>query len=572
MTDPATIAGTTAVRDNEQNLRRLGFYQGISKGLDALRNQLAPSRRWLDTLDYGLSRDPDAWRKIRRDPVLGKAISFRLKSVAASEWHVEAADRRSRVLVPYFETLIKLCPNLTAAKLALAQAVMTGRGALKVYDGNVRMKMEGDTEVRDWWFPGFLGHIGHLQLRREWAPVTRTNEHGEVIEDRDYYWTTPNLTQPAQPWLRIEPEQEPRYVFFIYNDDSGSIGYGTPDLDMVYMSWYAKTHLWEMLLRHADRYGVPLTVIKTDANQHVGSDEGVGFMTPEDKAAQLLAVFEKMRAGNLMVLDRLDEFATVELEESVGIVNLMEYCDRVGVEAVLASSRPTGGSKDGGSYNLGMVEKQSTDEYIQYDRTGLEEAFQKLIRLIWEKNQHNFRAIQTPVKQGANGYTGGEFLFTLNPPLFRLRDKAAEPSLDALLALIQAGLPVRKADVYKAAGVTQPDADDDVVSAPGAGPGMEGVGAPGLNGPATDIFGNPASAPHDSIPADGITLAEVPAQQREEMAEYQREAREARQTFVDRMSAARAILKESRDAHAGNASMVAGLRARGVPPGVPVAK
>lgn len=478
--------------------RRPAFYQAMPATMQAVATQLHPGRVHIDPPDWAKSKDAEIWRKILRDPVIFKAVQIRMHAVASAEWYFEAADRKSRALVPYFEAIFNRIPNFAQARLALASGIFEGRAWLKVYSAEKKFSVEDD-DPRMWWYAGWLGHIGADAIRREFREEIITDENGARIPKREYYWSTLDPTLNGGTYLEVDRDQLPWYLKFSYRDDQHSLGYGNGILDAIYVYWKAKTHILENLFDGIGRFGTPWIWAAIDQASSLGNSLGNEHLDPEDKAQALLTVLGKMTAGKIIVTDAKDKIDLVHMD-GVGLQamrEMLDYCDSALVSCILGSGKPFGEGDQGGSYALGAVQERTTDDLLRFDRDGAEEALQQLVDLTFQMNVSNFSKIQDGE---------GRFLHTLNPPRIRLRDVSKGRSPDMLAMALQLGAPVLKREVYETLNFTMPDAGDDVFNPPGAGGEV-----PGQGGPAQDLMGNPTLGPADTTPDDGLRMSEATA-------------------------------------------------------------
>lgn len=486
----------SVVRDSHGAKRRRGYYQAVPESLAQLRQQMSRGRRWLDDPSYAKRKDKKAWRRMQLYPVLYHAAQIRMHNVAVAEWYLEPGDSDSRALVPIFKHLIEKIPNFRQAILALAHGIFEGRSWLKTLFTNQRFRVDGDELVREWEYPAYLGHISADAIKREKIPRTRTDETGDRINDEEYYWTTLEPGVENGTFLRVEKEQEPFYIKFTYHDDQFTYGYGSPLIDALYMPWYNAVTLEENILRYTGKWGDPPVICKIDPNNLVGDDQGIGMEDPETHAANIIATIQKMVAGNIVVVGKDDDvqFITPDGKSVEQMIALKNYYDKQIMDTILGASLQAGAASDVGSNARAQVERATQDDMLMFDILQMEEALQQLVTLLFQANV-NTLAEMTDEQ--------GRMLHLMTPPKFRFRKTGSEITPDTVIGAQEAGLAVLRSEAYKAFGLTQPDADDDVVNPPGAGGEI-----PGEGGPAVDVFGNETLGPADSVPGDGIRMSE----------------------------------------------------------------
>lgn len=480
------------LRDSQGVLREPALHQAIYGPLARLASQLADGRKYIDPPHFAKSRNREIVRLVMRDAVFFKAITQRLHEVAGSEWFLEAPDRESRAAIPYMEALLQQTPHFTNARYNLyASGVLEGIGALKICGARKRMKIAPDGIVRNWWHVGFLGHIPGDAIGREWTTEPMVDEEGPW-EKREYYWKTLDLERKR--WLRVHRDQERWYAILQYHDDGYSLSHGQPLLDSLYFYWHAKTHIMKFLLQGVERYAVPWILARIKGFRSMGNDSGPGFEGSSTRAAMLLDMFERARAGNVLILDAEDEAEVLDFngEAANGLIGLLSYFDNAAVSAILGSLLPSGQGESVGSLARAEVERQQQAALLRYDRDALEEALQHVVRVIWEENRANFAGIKSP---------SGAYIAAMQCPRIRLRERPL--TLTDALEVLNSGQPLLRREFYKAAGFTMPDDGDDVVG------GQQGLLAEQLAAAAAQAGDPNAGAMLPPLPEDdGLQASE----------------------------------------------------------------
>lgn len=482
---------TNGVRDGSGIRRKPALFQATSPLLDRLRTMLGAGRYWIEPTEFAKLKDRDILTKVLRDPVIYAKVQQRLHIAAAAEWYFEPADRYSRPLVPYFTAIFQRIPNFAQSRRAVCLAILEGIGFLRMSGKTASFCINGKPETqKTWWYPGYLSHISADGIRREVRYEKVAMEDGSVWEKPEYYWTT--FDAPSGQFLEVPREMEDWYVKFIYHDDHSTYGFGRSMLDALYIYAHAKTQIFRDMVQGAGKFGRPWLHVRIPAGELAADDDlGSGMLTNEELAASLVTQMKKMEGGNLLVTDSRVQITPLDFngEAARGLIEILNYLDKIITEAILGASMPTGGGEEG-SYARAAVERMTTSDLLRFDRIALEESLQTLVGAVWKYNTKNFAGLMAP---------DGSFLSSMIPPTLRLRDHGEKPDPANVQLALSLGLPVDREEAYKAFGLRQPDADDDVIQPPGAGGAV-----PGLDGPAVDLHGNPTRGANETVEGDGV--------------------------------------------------------------------
>ncbi len=431
--------------------------------------------------DFALSRPADGDElldKLRRDPVVAKALQQRLATVAACDWYLEAPNAASAKLVPYFEALLGKLERFTEARLLLGRAVFEGMRWAKMRGRVATLDLLGEGRPLKWWVCERLADVDKRRLRLDWEDAAKSVDDGGTMrsasphsasrlnddnanaqqqqQQRRYVWRLYDPT--ADRWHRVaHPEH---FVRHRLQRDEASLGYGRGLLESLAVYWQAKTTLFAYMCEGAERFAYPWIIARIAPGSETAhnTDLGAGFVTAEQRAEALLDALEQMRKASVLVLDQEDDVETVDLsgEGNRLILDLVRYVDRCMVELILGSSLPYGGSSDGdaGSFARAKVEKETSADLLAFDREALEDTLTRdLVGALWRYNQPAFAALG---------------LDHLEPPRLRLGVKSKRDPREAMEIIERAariGLPLDAAEVYDALGLTRPSGGADVLFA-----------------------------------------------------------------------------------------------------------
>ncbi len=420
-----------------------------------LRQRLAPTQPGVIDPDPALQSEQELIERVRRDPVIAKAINQRLHYVAACDWFLESPDPASRQLLPYFEALIRRLDRFAGARLNLARAVFEGTRWARMVGNTGQLELAGSGRPLRWWWCEQLVDIDKRRLRldREDKPAdTEPGETPPATPPGRWFW---NLYDPlADTWRRVEHPEH--YVRHACSLDEGSLGYGRGLLESIYFYWRAKTTLFSYMCEGAERFAFPWIIARIGAAGSASLDASLGapFLTADERADALVQALERMRRASVLVLDAEDNVETIDLSgEGNGLIlDLVRYVDRCLVEVILGSSMPTGSGSAGGSLARARVERESTDDLLQFDREALEETLTRdFIGALWRYNRPAFTELG---------------LQHLSPPLLRLGTRPRsrpDQAVDLIERCARIGVPLLASEVYKAIGFMPPATAPDIL-------------------------------------------------------------------------------------------------------------
>lgn len=424
--------------------------------------------------DYALSKEPDPYEKVRKDPVIAAAIEDRLHGIAGAHWKWEPASDRieDKAVANIFEEITKRCENFLESRYELAQAVILNRSYGYMEGGRV-WEAFGDRPVQNWWCPTRITDIDRRRFR--YAPFHYRNpETGEpeFIVNLELFSIT------RQRWETVgNPEW---FIQHIYANEEARLGYGRGLLECIYFYHYAKTIVIREGLSALEKFARGILVGRIDGLRNGSKDR-----TNAQVQAAFQDVLQNMMARHVITMDKNDEVDVLDGSASgnAQITEFLRYFDEAIIRVVTGSVLPMGSNSDVGSNARSTTEDQRTEILYQYDRQLMDASITKCLGgKIWAYNRAQFAAA---------GLGGARM-----PAFQTIQERKEDHKLNAEVAtlMINAGLPLRLDEVYKRTGWTRPGPDDETIEraaqmpfdpmggAPGGMPGGEGGGFPGGKG------------------------------------------------------------------------------------------
>jgi hypothetical protein len=409
--------------------------------------------------DYALSREPDIYEKVRRDPIIAQAIEDRTPSIASKNWHCDARrperddDAKAAAIM---EDLLRSIFRFSEGRHELALAVILAR-AYAFVETRREVRAFADGPALRWLVPTRLRGIDRRRVRI--VPKRVRDEEGRVRLS-----TFLELYSPERMvWDAISrPEL---FVKHVYQDEEARLGHGRGLLEAIYFWWWSKGIALREGLQGLEKWAQGLTVVRVDGMRKTKSSN------PNSTLAQAwLDAIEDSRARHAIVADKEDEI-DVKFPGGQGndlVIKIVEYLDDGITRLLSGSARPLGGG-DAGSLDSGgqaKVEEDTSEGVVQYDRGLLDETISRdLVGLVWRLNRPNW------VEMG---------LGEAECPIFSSeQQKREDPELGANVAAtaLGAGIPLVKEEVYRKIGYSVPKDGDEVIEPAAVG---AGVGTPGL--------------------------------------------------------------------------------------------
>jgi phage gp29-like protein len=398
-------------------------------------------RDWVYDPSFALASDWDIYQKVMRDPVAAHAIRYRKHMVAGTEWRIEPASDRTKDkrAAEIIEDILDSIHNFTDARIRIADSIFTGSSYAFIC-GEKTTKSVGGSEQREWWCPYNLKDVDRRRFRRVYNR-----------EELRHYWEFWSVEKSE--WEELEnPEW---FIHSVYDDVESSLGYGRGLLDTLYQFQACKARILQDSMAASERYGQGFLTVGVDNmrgpdGRPVAGEDNSGTTIAQEWSTEL----EKHKARHILVHDARDE---VKMINGFGegyqmLTKLIEYFDTSMVTAVLGSNLPTTADR-GGSYAMAVVQADSSEALIQADRLRIsDEITRDLIGACWRYNYANLVA---------------EGLGDAKMPRFRIVNQKKEDPKEAaptIERLLNAGIELRKDEVYRKTGFTMPMPEDDTIS------------------------------------------------------------------------------------------------------------
>lgn len=425
---------------------------------------------WIPDPSFALSRDPEVWQKIRRDPEVDGAIAERLHMVAGRPRHAVPFDdgEKFEMAAQVTNGALKRVRRLADGQMQLAKAVMLGRAYGYVEGRRKRCELVPGMGERDWWVPTRIRNIDRLRIRFITREVSgRLRTFPEVYDINRSRWVVlPDLG---------------RVVQMVYDDEEASLGYGRGMLESIFYYHYAKGVLLREGLNGAERFGQGTLVYKYQRESFAQVDTDTG-----DVVTKGLAVLRDLTSRNQAAIPDGDEIESID-PPSTGsdiIHRLLVYLDESMRRRITGSLLPGGGGSSTGSLARAQVEAENTEGIVAYDQGLLDDALTHgLIGTFWRLNLPILRGF------GLDEY----HMPKLEAKVEEIIDPEGFSTVVKNVWSANPDTPIRRDEFYKKLGLSAPDDNDDVITAPRREMAMAGVGA---GGPGED-------EPDDQRRADG---------------------------------------------------------------------
>lgn len=409
--------------------------------------------------DYALSRDPETYERLRRDPVVSFAIRLRKLLASGTDWYLEAASTKAedRKILKIFEELLKRLEHFTLARFNLAEAIIAGSRWGHIEGEEMELQI-GDLPPMKWWVPVRIRDIDKRRLRQQTAKVTTTTRkvlyrgaNGELVEQelpfvtKEWSW---QIYRPLnQQWEDIDREE---YIRHVSDDREDTLGFGGGLASEIYTYWYAKEVVLQYGLQFLERWAQGLVVAHVDTFR----DGQASNPTSTQRMTDWLNVMKKMRSEHVLIADAKDRLDVKDAPTGgwMAAMQALEYLDGSIRVCVLGASLPTSKDAKGGSYAMAEVQQGVSDLLGRFDRTGEDETIRRdLLGWIWRKNRRNFMELS---------------LDHCTVPYFRIREDRREDHeirANVLLKCRQAGMEIRRDEAYAQTGFSPPAKGDEIL-------------------------------------------------------------------------------------------------------------
>lgn len=376
--------------------------------------------------------------------------------IAGTDWTVQPGDdtQPSKLLASIVEDAIKHVARLIEARYELAQAIVTSRSFAYINTQEKKCRL-GGLDAMDWVVPTFLDDIDRRRLRL--VPVWEGEGENRTLRTEWEMWS---ITRDRHEKL-AHPEY---FVKFIAQDEEARIGHGRGLLEGIYFYHFAKTTILKEGLQGISRWAQGTLVAKVDGIREASDDR-----TNDNLVTDWVDALTDMKARHSIIVDKLDDVTllTGGMEGYQMVRDMLDYLDSGLTRYILGSLLPTGGGADKGSLARAYVEEQSRELLIRHDRMLLDEVISRdVIGLFLRLNRRVIRSLG---------------LMDAAPPKFQSlaeRDEDPKETVTTIATALSAGIPLKKAEVYKKIRFTVPGPEDDIFERVAAAAGAELPGFP----------------------------------------------------------------------------------------------
>jgi hypothetical protein len=406
-------------------------------------------------VDYALAKDPDIYEKVRRDPVIAKAIDMRLHGVAGRNWRCVPGgeDPASKLVAKMCEEALKGIRRFGETRYELASAIIRGL-SFGYIEGERKLDSLAETAPMEWWLPKRIQDVDRRRFRR--VPIWTGEGRARKLRVE---WQM--FSVESGDWLALE---HPEYFIKVtYNDEEARLGYGRGLLEAMYFYHWIKGEILKEGLHGIKKWARGNTIAKIDGLTPGSAAEGSGSDDRTNDAVKqaFIDALKRQEEEHILVVAKGDE---VEHHETSGtghqlVMETIAYLDGALVSLILGSQLPFGGAEGVGSNARAETELDVHESLIQFDRDKIDEDITNdLIGLWCTLNATNFREL---------GLGGARM-----PKFQTVQEKRKDTQKNA--AVIQtanaAGIDLRRDEVYEKIEFTPPQEGDEVIAGRQAAP------------------------------------------------------------------------------------------------------
>lgn len=387
-----------------------------------LLSSFLPNNRIL-TIENAIFEEPDIWYEVQLDASFRHSIDFARKLIIGSGHSFEpfSSSKKNRDIAAIYEKLFKKIRNFRKLLLACSEFAIRGESYAYPNFASFPLDVLENGVVLDWICAEEIKHIDRYRIRKY------------TTEDFDVDYRIYSLKE--RNWVDLTPDQERALIYFNNSSEEGRFTYGNPLLEAIHVCYYCKKILQQELLNAIERYGQGLLVYKNPPLQE-GSDTQTASAV-QRQVMDMLAKVKSRHVANIPLGHEL-QMLTVDLNGVNALQAGIDYYDQqVRMLCLGAELSVTSGST--GSYNQAVTHQETTYHNADYSREVMSEAFTNtLIPLIWEYNEHNWKALGL--------WDGGE------PPRFVLHGKNQMSPKDWAeilpVAMNELKMEISKAEAY----------------------------------------------------------------------------------------------------------------------------
>lgn len=412
----------------------------------------AAGGRLYDT-SFALGMDPAFDEAMRRDPVVLQAINDRLASVAGKSWTVQPAsdDEDDKRMSSIIESLLRRIRDFRSARRNLAHAIFDARSYAEVHGDRKFVKLpardrKSEPETAPMWVPRRMQDIGAKRMR--WGILAGGQTQLQYA------------SIPSGEWRPVDTSAH-MLVSVCYDNREASLGYGRGLREGCYFYMWAKELALREGLQGLERWAQGMVVAKIDSKLGGKLDKESAAV-----AAEYLDILRKHRGrfGGIAI-DKQDE---VDVKWPTGsgqamVTEFVRMMDDALTRLITGALLPSGGGGQVGSLARAEEEGSTIERVTQLDRDVIDEALtHDLIRRLVDVNRPQFAEL---------GLADADY-----PRFETIQSKTEDPTKNATVVqtALASGVPLRKDEVYRKLGFTQPGEDDEVFEQELMPPGLPG--------------------------------------------------------------------------------------------------
>jgi len=425
----------------------------------------------------------EAYEAASQDYAVQHAMQYLSLLAAGGDWAIETEDKEFQPVAAIVEDALKQIRDFMHGRRSLAWGALYG---MMISRKTFKKKLLRLGEVGYkliWDVPISLREVDWRRLRLERNPAN---------DDRmAWYWTIHSLEVDQYLIIgdRRKGTKAPNYQDFLWyfsSHEEQQAGYGRGFGEVLYTILFIKANLLQYRASIAERFSEPWVIGKLSTLSGVldSTDLGSGdaFQNVSTVLTEFLDVLEKMRSRHVIAVDK--ELHDIDIKEVSGsgdrtLGEFIAYLDKQITTLILGGTLATQQGDGVGSYAQAKQHASATDAVVIYHRSRLEEVFTRdLVGEFIERNKSTFMALDLPIPES------GQLKFKIRDT--REQQGGGQGQSDSIQRLqfaMQAGINLKKSEVYESLNFTMPnekDADDllDWSEIKPAAPGGGGGGFP----------------------------------------------------------------------------------------------
>ncbi len=424
--------------------------------------------------DIAQEFDIAVWEKVNLDGKVTQAIEQRLAVVAAKGYIVDPGDddEPSKKLADIVEAAIKQIRKFREGRRFLAEGIFRARSFVWLEGRRMTWRPSSSYPTGQWWLPTRLKHKDKREVR--WHPVVKRKivdgeQRKQIFRRREVYDIN------TGKWLGLPTVLDALLLEVIYRDESGRLGFGRGLLEPIYFLWWAKQTVMKEGLQGIEKWAQGKIIGKVDTSKTGSATASGDNKSTVAMRNQMRLELDRMRSRHIGVFDKADEIMNLAGggEGWQIVLEFLKYCDDAILGVALGGVLPFGGASDKGSLARAGVEKDSSEELLDFDRGLVDEPINdKLIPAFLNFNTENI---------------AGLGLADAAKPVFKTsRNKLQDPEqqVKIITEALRGGIDLKKQQVYERIDFDMPSEDDEIFE--GAeqlvGAGAGGFGGGGFGG------------------------------------------------------------------------------------------